>query len=284
MDAGRPSREARRQAGCPSARSPAGRTCRNRRSRGSSLTPWSRGSTPSTGCSRACGGRSRRPSARDRSRPHPDPRTLRSRSPERAPARGHRDGRNLDRFRRARPPMSEAAFDPVSALRTLLDHGVRFVVIGGFAARSARFPDGHRRSSTSATRATTRTWNGSRRRSRSSGRRSAASTRRSRSSSTRRRLRPATTSRSGPRRATSTSSARRRGEGFDDLVPNATDEVVDGITVLVASIEDLIRMKRAAGRAEGSDRGRGGSPPCATSSNAGPGLDPQRRGALGTAR
>ena len=29
--------------------------------------------------------------------------------------------------------MSEAAFDPVTALRTLLDHDVRFVLIGGFA-------------------------------------------------------------------------------------------------------------------------------------------------------
>ena len=40
--------------------------------------------------------------------------------------------------------MSEAAFDPVTALRTLLDHDVRFVMIGGFAARSARFAGDHR--------------------------------------------------------------------------------------------------------------------------------------------
>ena len=37
-------------------------------------------------------------------------------------------------------------------------------------------------------------------------------------------------------------------EGSADLDANATDEVVDGLTVRVASIEDLIRMKRAAGR------------------------------------
>jgi hypothetical protein len=37
-------------------------------------------------------------------------------------------------------------------------------------------------------------------------------------------------------------------KGFADLDANATDEVVDGLTVRVASIEDLIRMKRAAGR------------------------------------
>jgi hypothetical protein len=37
-------------------------------------------------------------------------------------------------------------------------------------------------------------------------------------------------------------------KGFPDLDANASDEVVDGLTVRVASIEDLIRMKRAAGR------------------------------------
>jgi hypothetical protein len=37
-------------------------------------------------------------------------------------------------------------------------------------------------------------------------------------------------------------------KGFADLDANATDEVVDGLTVRVASIEDLIRMRRAAGR------------------------------------
>ncbi|HEU4831478.1 MAG TPA: hypothetical protein VFU18_02100, partial [Actinomycetota bacterium] len=37
-------------------------------------------------------------------------------------------------------------------------------------------------------------------------------------------------------------------KGYADLDANATDEVVDGLTVRVASIEDLIRMKRAAGR------------------------------------
>lgn len=36
--------------------------------------------------------------------------------------------------------------------------------------------------------------------------------------------------------------------GFDDLDADATDEDIDRLTVRVASIEDLIRMKRAAGR------------------------------------
>lgn len=36
--------------------------------------------------------------------------------------------------------------------------------------------------------------------------------------------------------------------GFDELAGRAVTLEVDGLTVLVASIEDLIRMKRAAGR------------------------------------
>jgi hypothetical protein len=38
--------------------------------------------------------------------------------------------------------------------------------------------------------------------------------------------------------------------GFDELAERATPFDIDGITVLVASIDDLIRMKRAAGRAK----------------------------------
>ena len=39
-------------------------------------------------------------------------------------------------------------------------------------------------------------------------------------------------------------------KGFADLDGGATDEVIDGLTIWVASIEDLIRMKRASGRAK----------------------------------
>jgi hypothetical protein len=38
--------------------------------------------------------------------------------------------------------------------------------------------------------------------------------------------------------------------GFEDLDADATDEDLDGLTVRVASLDDLIRMKRAAGRAK----------------------------------
>ncbi len=37
-------------------------------------------------------------------------------------------------------------------------------------------------------------------------------------------------------------------QGFDDLARTAAPTDLDGLTVLVASIDDLIRMKRAAGR------------------------------------
>lgn len=36
--------------------------------------------------------------------------------------------------------------------------------------------------------------------------------------------------------------------GFDDLARTATETDLDGVSVLVTSIDDLIRMKRAAGR------------------------------------
>jgi hypothetical protein len=37
-------------------------------------------------------------------------------------------------------------------------------------------------------------------------------------------------------------------DGFDDLAKTALRVELDGLTVLIASIDDLIRMKRAAGR------------------------------------
>jgi len=37
-------------------------------------------------------------------------------------------------------------------------------------------------------------------------------------------------------------------DGYDDLLRNAEPTDLDGLTVLVAAVDDLIRMKRAAGR------------------------------------
>jgi len=45
--------------------------------------------------------------------------------------------------------------------------------------------------------------------------------------------------------------------GYEDLLATAAPMDLDGLRVLVASIDDLIRMKRAAGTAEGPHRGRG---------------------------
>jgi hypothetical protein len=39
-------------------------------------------------------------------------------------------------------------------------------------------------------------------------------------------------------------------DGFEELASHATEFEIDGSTVLVASIDDLIRMKRSAGRAK----------------------------------
>jgi predicted nucleotidyltransferase len=39
-------------------------------------------------------------------------------------------------------------------------------------------------------------------------------------------------------------------EGYDDLASAATEVDLDGTTVLLVSLDDLIRMKRAAGRAK----------------------------------
>jgi hypothetical protein len=39
-------------------------------------------------------------------------------------------------------------------------------------------------------------------------------------------------------------------DGYDDLMTQATDVNLDGLTVKVAGLDDLIRMKRAAGRAK----------------------------------
>ena len=105
--------------------------------------------------------------------------------------------------------MSEPAFDPLMALRTLLDHDVRFVLIGGFAGALRGSPvitgdvdiccareDANLERLAEALRAL--------------GAHLRGAHRTSRSSSTPGRFAPATTSRSARRPARSTSSVPRR--------------------------------------------------------------------------
>lgn len=144
--------------------------------------------------------------------------------------------------------MSEPPFDPLTALRILVDRGVRFVLIGGYAgalrgspvitgdidicyarddenlellAEALRSLDAHLRGAPADVPF----------------------------------LLDARTLRAGDHFTFSTSAGAldilgtpSGTKGFADLDPNASDEVVDGITIRVATIEDLIRMKRAAGR------------------------------------
>jgi len=144
--------------------------------------------------------------------------------------------------------MSEPAFDPLSALRTLLEHEVRFVLIGGYAGALRGSPvitgdldicyardDADLERLADALREL------------DAGLRGAPPDVPF--------LLDARTLRAGDHFTFSTSAGPldclgtpAGTKGFPDLDARATDEVVDGITIRVASIDDLIRMKRAAGR------------------------------------
>jgi hypothetical protein len=141
-----------------------------------------------------------------------------------------------------------AAFDPLRALRTLDRHGVRFVLIGGLGARLYGSP--------TVTNDTDVCYE----RSPENLERLAAALRQLRAElrgvdkDVPFRLDVATlaagdhvtfTTRAGNLDLLGTPSGV---EGFDDLARNAESLDVDGLTVPVASIDDLIRMKRAAGR------------------------------------
>ena len=144
--------------------------------------------------------------------------------------------------------VSEPDFDPLKALRSLLDHQVRFVLIGGFAAALRGSPvitgdldicyarDDHNLERLADVL---------------------------RSLAARLRGAPpdvpflldAPTLRAGDHFTFSTSvgpldilGTPAGTTGFAELDERATEEVVDGMRVRVAAIEDLIRMKRAAGR------------------------------------
>lgn len=144
--------------------------------------------------------------------------------------------------------MNEPAFDPLSALRTLLDHDVRFVLIGGYAGALRGSPvitgdldicyardDANLDRLAGALLALDAHLRGA----------------------------PpdvpfqldARTLRAGDHFTFSTSAGAldclgtpAGTNGFADLDARASDEVVDGITIRVATVNDLIRMKRAAGR------------------------------------
>jgi hypothetical protein len=144
--------------------------------------------------------------------------------------------------------VTEPAFDPLSALRTLLEGGVRFVLIGGYAGalRGSPVITGdldvcYARDGANLERLAEAL----------------------RSLDARLRGGPpdvpfqldARTLHAGDHFtfATSTGALDILGtpagtKGFADLEASATDEVIDGLTVRVASLDDLIRMKRASAR------------------------------------
>lgn len=141
-----------------------------------------------------------------------------------------------------------APFDPLGALRTLASHGVRFVLIGGFAAALRGSPlltgdldlcpardDANLHALAAALEELGATLRGA----------------------------PpevpfvleAATLRAGDHFTFFTSAGPldvlgtpAGTDGFADLDSSASAEDLDGLTVRVASLDDLIRMKRAAGR------------------------------------
>lgn len=144
--------------------------------------------------------------------------------------------------------MSESPFDPLGALRTLSDHGVRFVLIGGYAAALRGSPmftgdidvcyardDANLQALAAALQELGATLRGA-------------------PSDIPFRLEAATL-KAGDHFTFSTRAGAvdclgepAGTDGFADLDASATDEDLDGLTVRVTSIDDLIRMKRAAGR------------------------------------
>ncbi|MFB3739942.1 MAG: hypothetical protein ACE14W_13380 [Candidatus Velamenicoccus archaeovorus] len=144
--------------------------------------------------------------------------------------------------------MSDAPFDPLGALRILVERGVRFVLIGGFAAalRGSPMITGDLDICYARDQEDLEALADALRR--------LGARRRGVPEDVPFRLEPATlragdrftfATEAGPLDCLGTPSGT---DGYRDLNASATDEELDGLTVRVASLDDLIRMKRAAGR------------------------------------
>ena len=144
--------------------------------------------------------------------------------------------------------MSTPAFDPLLVLRILVEHGVRFVLIGGFAAaiRGSPVITGDvdmcyaRRDENLERLAAALDELGAKLRGAPSDVAFQLDAR---------------TLREGDHFTFATNAGAldclgtpAGTDGFADLDASATDEDLDGLVVRVASVDDLIRMKRAAGR------------------------------------
>jgi hypothetical protein len=144
--------------------------------------------------------------------------------------------------------VSEPPFDPIAALRTLMEHGVRSILIGGYAGALRGSPlitgdldicYARDDENLEALAAALRTLEA-----RLRGappdvpfQRDAAALRAGDHFTF--------TTNAGPLDCLGTPAGTT---GFADLDAAATSEEVDGLMIRVASIEDLIRMKKAAGR------------------------------------
>jgi hypothetical protein len=144
--------------------------------------------------------------------------------------------------------VSEPRFDPIGALRTLTEHGVWFVLIGGYAAalRGSPMLTGdidvcYARDNENL-------------RALADALEELGAAIRGVPSDVPFRLDAATlkagdhftfSTKAGPVDCLGTPAGT---DGFADLNASATEEDLDGLTVQVASVDDLIRMKLAAGR------------------------------------